>query len=869
MSPEHGPAAAGPSALDAVAEQVSRADADNGEGRPERARRRLLAALAALDEIDASDTDPAVVRVRARALTELVKSESETGSRARAAADRLAAMVAAGAGTVWPGLQPAIDGTRGLAALRAGRHADAMSLLTAVIDALDTADPIDGCRALLNRGVLHIERRELGPARQDLAECARRSRRAGFERLLFKAEHNLGYVHFYAGHLPEALAQMEAAGRSLPGPPRPTALRDRSDVLLEAGLVGVADSTLAEAAAMFAAQRLTRDVAECELGRAECALLRGDLEAARRFAASARRRFRRRGDEAWAVRATLLALQADAASFAAAPARGRTRTAWTGLSRRAAVLEQLCAATGRRTWELAASYVRIEADLARGAVREPGALLDALGPVRTDDPLAVRLHGRRIRAMLALAAHEPARAGRYVRAGQRDLETHRARFGSLDLRTAGAVHGTALADLDLQLALDTARPSAVLEAVERVRSVISGSPRVSPPSDPETAELLWDLRRLIDAGRGAPDLPASDPVRIRHMREAQRLKHEILARSWHERGTARGARATRSAEVRRTLEDRSGSVVLDVLEHRGDLLAVRVDASSTVLHSLGPAAGLAEQVRRVHADLEVLANPLVPADLRAVANRSLDRSLARIESQLEPALRAPGELVVVAGGWLGVLPWSLLPARAGLPTVVAPSVHHWMRYAGTAAPQPVRVSVAAGPGLRHAETEAQEIGRLWPQGEVLVGQEATVARMVELLASPGVVHLAAHGRHEPDNPLFSSVRLADGPLFAHELDMGGTVPELVLLSSCEVGRASIRAGGEALGLASVLLRTGVGCVVAAVAPLPDETALRVMTRTHALLRDQVPIAQAVATAVEEHRAQSGALVPLVCFGAPV
>lgn len=869
MSPSHGPAAAGPASLDAVVGVVGRAETDNAEGRPERARRRLHGALAALDGIDPSNRVRAVVRVRARALTELVKSEAETGTRTRTAAERLEEMVETGAGEVWPGLQPAIDGTRGLAALRAGRHDEALALLSAVIDAIDVADPVDGCRALLNRGVLHIERRELSAARADLGECARRARQAGFDRLLFKAEHNLGYVHFYAGHLPEALAQMEAAARTLPGPPRPTALRDRSDVLLEAGLVGVADATLAEAAAMFAAERLTRDVAECELGRAECALLRGDLDAARAFAASARRRFRRRGDEAWAVRATLLSLQADAAAIATSPTGARTRSAWAGLSRRAAVLEELCAATGRRVWQDAASYVRIEADLARGAVADPAGLLETLGPVRTDDPLAVRLHGRRLRAVLAIAAEEPGRAARYVRAGQRDLENHRARFGSLDLRTAGAVHGTALADLDMQLALANARPAAVLEAAERVRSVIGGSPRVNPPSDPETAELLWDLRKLIDAGREAPDLPASDPVRVRHMREAQRLKHEILARSWHERGSAREERVARAAEVRRTVERRPGSVLLDVLEHRGELLAVRVDDAGAALHVLGPAADVAEEVRRVHADLEVLANPLVPADLRAVANRSLDRSLAHVEDRLAPALLAPDELVVVAAGWLGVLPWSMLPSRIGRPTVVAPSVHHWMRYTGTAAGRPTHVSAAAGPGLRHAEAEVAQIGQLWPDVEVVVGEDATVARMVELLASPGIVHLAAHGRHEPDNPLFSSVRLADGPLFAHELDMGGAVPDLVVLSSCEVGRASIRAGGEALGLASVLLRTGVGCVVAALAPLPDETALRVMTRTHALLRDEVPIATAVATATQEDREATGALVPLVCFGAPV
>ncbi|HWJ85528.1 MAG TPA: CHAT domain-containing protein, partial [Cellulomonas sp.] len=306
MSPSHGPAEAGPSALDAVVGVVARAETDNAEGHPERARRRLNGALVALDAIDASNRSAAIVRVRARALTELAKSEAERGARARTAVDRLDEMVESGAGEVWPGLLPTIAGTRGLAALRAGRHDEALQLLTAVIEAADVAEPVDVCRALLNRGVLHIERRELAAARADLGECARRSRQEGFARLLFKAEHNLGYVHFYAGHLPEALAQMEAAARSLPGPPRPTALRDRSDVLLEAGLVGVADATLAEAAAMFAAERLTRDVAECELGRAECAMLRGDPEAARAFAASARRRFRRRGDEAWAVRATLL-----------------------------------------------------------------------------------------------------------------------------------------------------------------------------------------------------------------------------------------------------------------------------------------------------------------------------------------------------------------------------------------------------------------------------------------------------------------------------------------------------------------------------------------------------------------------------------
>src|SRR6187402_2569169 len=109
MTPPHGPAEAGPAALDAVVRAVGLAEADNGEARPERARRRLLAALTSLDGLDPTNRDAAVVRVRTRALTELAKSEAETGTRARTAAERIDELLSSGAGAVWSGLQPAVD----------------------------------------------------------------------------------------------------------------------------------------------------------------------------------------------------------------------------------------------------------------------------------------------------------------------------------------------------------------------------------------------------------------------------------------------------------------------------------------------------------------------------------------------------------------------------------------------------------------------------------------------------------------------------------------------------------------------------------------------------------------------------------------
>ena len=49
----------------------------------------------------------------------------------------------------------------------------------------------------------------------------------------------------------------------------------------------------------------------------------------------------------------------------------------------------------------------------------------------------------------------------------------------------------------------------------------------------------------------------------------------------------------------------------------------RSATTAPTLHHLGETASIAELVRRVHADLEVTANPLVPADLRGVALSSL------------------------------------------------------------------------------------------------------------------------------------------------------------------------------------------------------------------------------------------------------
>ena len=50
-----------------------------------------------------------------------------------------------------------------------------------------------------------------------------------------------------------------------------------------------------------------------------------------------------------------------------------------------------------------------------------------------------------------------------------------------------------------------------------------------------------------------------------------------------------------------------------------------------------------------------------------------------------------------------------------------------------------------------------------------------------------MLHIAAHGRHASDNPMFSGLELADGALFGYDIDRMPRVPSTVVLSACEVG----------------------------------------------------------------------------------
>jgi CHAT domain-containing protein len=226
-------------------------------------------------------------------------------------------------------------------------------------------------------------------------------------------------------------------------------------------------------------------------------------------------------------------------------------------------------------------------------------------------------------------------------------------------------------------------------------------------------------------------------------------------------------------------------------------------------------------------------------------------------------------LVLVPTGPLQWLPWSLLPSCRGRAVSVVPSATLWHRAAAVAAPLRGVVAVA-GPDLPHAPAEARAVAALHEGAELLEGPQASADAVKDALARNDVAHVAAHGAFRGDNPLFSCLRLADGPLTVYELESLPSVPRVVILAACDSAQSAAVTGDELLGVATTFLTLGSSALVASVVSLPDGPSVPIMTDVHRRLRSGLSVAAALAQTQSE-AADDPDLMPaatgLLCLGA--
>jgi tetratricopeptide (TPR) repeat protein len=753
---------------------------------------------------------------------------------------------------------------RGVLLLRTGRWADALAQFTAA-EPLLSGDQEMLAAVLLNRGVLHLNTGDVRRARSDLRHAGDIAVAADLELVAAKATHNLGYCDLLSGDIPAALRLFDVAaavyGRTAPGN-MPVLETDRARALVAAGLACDAVGELDRAITAFRRQRLHQYCAEAELTRAQAALVIGDLPAARRWSTAAIRRFRARGNEAWAALAELTRLRA---RLGFAP--GTRSTPATGRGGRTVHVAIALHLAGRlRTHGLYADAALAELIAARALIaagrRDEAARRLALAGAAAALPLEVALFRRLVAAELAVLDGHTGRALAELRGGLALLHTRRGQLGSLDLQTGAAALGAELADEGLRLVLDRGSARQVFAWLERSRAQAFRVRPVRPPADPEEAAVLAELRQLSSLIRTAELNGAPDPSCLARRAE---LQHLVRQRSWRAGGLGEIVAGATVAEVGQCLAE-NGQVFAGLGVHEERMLAVTIKNERVRRVYLGDFAPAAEAARRLTADLDALAGRRLPARLETVIRESIQYQTTILTEQLvAPLLPAFGDAaaVIVPTGALAGIPWSALPGLRGRPVTVAPSASSWLAAQRSVRPaRGARPLLVAGPDLHHAIGEVTEIAAIYPGSRPLVGPEATVDATLRALDGAELAHLAAHGHHDRDNVLFSRLDLADGPLMAYDIQRLSTAPQQVVISACDVGRTVVRAGDEILGFTAALLHIGTPTVISSVTRVADDATVGVMTAYHRALASGARPAEALAAA-----SQTQAFSPFVCFGA--
>jgi tetratricopeptide (TPR) repeat protein len=746
-----------------------------------------------------------------------------------------------------PGLETMTRGIarsqRGLLRARAGNSSGALRDFSEALGAF-ADEPGLAAKAHQNRGNLHLQNGAFAEARRDfeaVLECLGSPEGdPNYDKALF----NISCTEQMSGDLASALKRLDEVEPRLAtfGPLYQATIQQmRGEILVAAGLPTQGQAQLAAAASIYARQRLPIFQGEADLVHAR-SLLQQQPRTARSIAVKAARRFRARGSEVWALRADALALEARVAGGARA----------ADLVTQADVL-----APQLRRQRLAHDATLVELYAARTCVRR-GDLDEARSRLRRlrlteATPIATRLLLREVRADLERARGRKRSSYSHLRSGLEELHAWQASFGSLDLQSGVVRHGQQLAIDGLRMAVADSRPEVLFEWSERGRMLVSRVVPVRAPADAAVAAELAELRWLQSQ---QPEARSREGQRMRELQSA------VRQHAWYGDGSGEVSEPVTLEELQLSLGDEQALVAYVATAE--SVLALVVDGARAVVRPLGQRRELEAMLGGLHADLD-MAGAHLPEPFAAPVRRELAARLDRLDALLVAPVAdlVGGRLVLTPSGVLAGVPWGLLPGMRGRPVTVARSATSWLARQAT----PLRSETAgfvAGPRVARAAAEVKAAAGTWASSEVLVGDEATAGAVSDLAARVDVLHVSAHGRHSAENPLFSGVELVDGPWFGYDIDQLAGIPDVVLLSACEVGRSEVRFGEELVGMTTAWLHAGARCVIASAAAVNDDVAHDVLLQVHRGLGAGQDPASALAAAVPAV-AEDVAPAPFACF----
>ena len=744
---------------------------------------------------------------------------------------------------------------RAVVAQKIGQVDMALAAYEAALPTLRTLDArVDLAMVLMNRGVIRAQSGDFDDAVADLVEAGEIFQTDGNGYGTAQACHGLGWAYARRGDLVLALEHLDRAAEQFHelGYHGLEIEVDRVECLLAAGLSTAATELGLETASRAAASGDHMHAAQMWLMCARAAFLDGDLASGASHAERARELFAAQGSVVWQHIARLEVVRAGAVDADA---------------------DELCALAaelgraGHARGAVTAVALAALAACAAGDVDRAGALAEQCA--READRLGVfevRVVADHALATCAVARRDRRAARRHVRSGLADLRRHRASFAAADARASVAVHAEKLAALGLRLALESGSASDVLSWMELTRAGRRRHPAARPVADSAGAAELTELRSVAAEVR-AHEADGRDTVDLLHrQRDLERAAHRRRLRTSDERADL--DRSPLDVTGLRSLLVGQQLVELAGIGER--LVGVTLGRRRARLLDLGPIRDVLGPVGTMLTALRTAIAPSQPTARRRAAIDLLGRAADQLDRVLAAVFRGDGPLVLVVPPELHAVPWQLLPTLVGRPIVLAPTATWWGESAADPPFEPGGRTVAvAGPRLVEAEAEARAVAACYPNATVLAGPAATTAAVSAALAVATIAHVASHGRVRRDNPLWSSLELADGPLSVYDLEAMTTTPRTVVLSGCETG-VGVQAGDGLLGLSTALLERGTRSLVASVCLLPDSAETRsTMTRLHEqVAAGSVPSAALAGLAAGPRDSDAAMLAAcLTCFGA--
>jgi CHAT domain-containing protein len=456
---------------------------------------------------------------------------------------------------------------------------------------------------------------------------------------------------------------------------------------------------------------------------------------------------------------------------------------------------------------------------------------------------------------VAEARADAARALRRYRAASRTIERVQ-RSLTITLR-AGYLEGRQDAQHGLmRLYLREGQAARAFETLERTKSQVLLNHLANRENlrwlrgDARSSALIQQLEDLRTDHYGYYQLAYNRSLRdgtspeqreqaLRALEGCEKQMRALVEQLYLQNGPARlpMAQSVMLPDIQQQLND--DSLLLEFYNDGHALWVFLVDAEHMAVRQLPMnAAAFDAALRQLQFDIDCALKlcahkgPLSPEARGLVAGtqRRLRSLYDGLLGPLAPDLRGRERLFIVPYGSLHYLPFHLLYdgecyLAERVETVVVPA-------AGLlTAPPPVRPPGALllahhwGGRLPKVLHEAQMAGRIL-DGAIYYNEAATRQRLVD--PPRQVLHIAAHGQYRMDQPELSYVELADGQLFTDDLLQHDLSYELVTLSACETGRATVAPGDELIGLGRGFLYAGAGALITSLWRIDDNLTLELM-----------------------------------------